>query len=131
MQLVIPQCTCFVELNAECSRLLATLRKRKATKSMYKRSQEGKKRTRESAKRKKHVVESLHKPGINYAHFHVPSNCSRFCACAARGTMHMHTPSISDKSIPGASSRGNYLPGVIRRKMYIFMWILNRSALSE
>ena len=47
------QCTCFAQLSAERSRRLATLRKRKQrTKSMYSRSQEGKKRMRESAKEK-------------------------------------------------------------------------------
>ena len=49
--------------------------KEKAMKSMYKRSQmqEGK-REQEKLQRKKHVVESLHKPGIKYAHFHVRFN---------------------------------------------------------
>ena len=51
-----PQLTCFVELSAERIRRLAMLRKRKQV--------------------RKHVVESLHKPGINYAHFHVRFNCS-------------------------------------------------------
>ena len=37
--------------------------KEKATKSMYKRKQEENER---KCKRKKHVVESLHKPGINF-----------------------------------------------------------------
>ena len=47
------QCMCFGQLSAEHSWRLATLRKRKQrTKSIYKRSQEGKKRMRESAKEK-------------------------------------------------------------------------------
>ena len=81
---VSPQRTCFAESSTERSRRFVTLRKRKLrTKSMYKRSQEDKKRTRQSANGESsqarymlwrvftsqvHVVESLHKPDI---HFHV------------------------------------------------------------
>ena len=50
------------EMSAECSQLLATLRKKKSKKSVHSRSQESKKRTRKSWK---HVLESLHKPGIS------------------------------------------------------------------
>ena len=55
--------------------------KEKATKSMYKRSQEGKKRTRESAKEKSTLrrVFTSH-AGINYTHFHVRFNRSPFWA---------------------------------------------------
>ena len=65
-------------------------------------------------KSRKHVVESLYKPGINYTHFHVRFNCSPWawtkyllhmahpCAqCAhthshgaARSIMRMRTPSV-------------------------------------
>ena len=47
--------------------------KEKAMKLMYKRRQEENKR---KCKRKKHVVESLHKPGINFFHFNVRFNHS-------------------------------------------------------
>ena len=76
---VSPQRTCFAESSTERSRRFVTLRKRKLqTKSTYKRSQEDKKRTRQSANGESsqarymlwrvftsqvHVVESLHKPG--------------------------------------------------------------------
>ena len=55
--------------------------KEKATKSMYKRSQEGKKRTRESAKEKSTLrrVFTSH-AGINYTHFYVRFNRSPFWA---------------------------------------------------
>ena len=42
--------------------------KEKAMNSVYSRSQEGT-REREKVQRREHIVESLHKPGINYAHF--------------------------------------------------------------
>ena len=62
-----PQHTHFAESSTERSQRLAALRKIKQ------RSQctvEAKRARREQEKvQKKHVVESLHKPGINYAHF--------------------------------------------------------------
>ena len=85
--------------------MVGNAEKQKAMKSMYKRSQvqEGK-REQEKLQRKKHVVESLHKPGIKYAHFHVrfnwvlrtellvtPAHTHRHGA--ARGIMRMRIPS--------------------------------------
>ena len=62
-----PQYTCFVKLSVKHSQWLATLRKRKQwSQCTYEWSQVGK-NTRESAKGE-HIGESLHKPGMNYAH---------------------------------------------------------------
>ena len=61
-----PQCTRFVESSTERSRRFAALRKRSqgtVEANRARRKQERK------CKRKKHAVESLHKPDINYAHF--------------------------------------------------------------
>ena len=69
-----PQRTCFVESSAERSRWLATLRKNKQRSqcTKAKRANENKR----NCKGRKHVVESLHKAGINYARFHVRFNRS-------------------------------------------------------
>ena len=62
------QCTYLAEssaeTSAECSRWLATLTKKKAKRSVHRRSQESKKRTRKSSTGRKHVLEIVHKPGI-------------------------------------------------------------------
>ena len=69
-----PQRTCFVESSAERSQRLATLRNRmqctKEAKSKKAKEKKG------NCKGRKHVVESLHKPGIKDARFHVQFNRS-------------------------------------------------------
>ena len=55
------------ESSTECSQRLAAFRKRKQVNVQWKlRGQEENKR---KCKRRKHAVESLLKPGVNYAHF--------------------------------------------------------------
>ena len=51
------------ETSAERRRRLATLTMKKAKRSVHRRGQESKKRTTEF-KSRKHVLESLHRPGI-------------------------------------------------------------------
>ena len=63
-----PQRTCFAESSTELSRRLAALRKRKQRSQGTVEAKRAR-REREKVKRRKHVVESLHKPGINYTHF--------------------------------------------------------------
>ena len=64
-----PQRICFVELSAERSQWLATLSK---IKQQSQRTKEAKsKRAKKNKRNWKHIVESLHKPGINHARFHV------------------------------------------------------------
>ena len=53
-----------VETSAERTRRLATLTKKKAKSSVHRRSQESKNRTKKKFTGRKHVLESLHKPGI-------------------------------------------------------------------
>ena len=67
----------FVESSEERSRWLPTLRKRKQRSQCTKEAKS--KRAKENkryCKGRKHVVESLHKPGINYARLHVRFNRS-------------------------------------------------------
>ena len=69
-----PQCTCFVESSAERSQRLAMLRNRmQCTKEVKSKKAKENKR---NCKGRKHVVESLHKPGIKDARFHVRFNRS-------------------------------------------------------
>ena len=69
-----PQHTCFVELSAERSRRLVTLRNRmQCTKEAKSKKANENKR---NCKGRKHVVESLLKPGVKDARFHVRFNHS-------------------------------------------------------
>ena len=69
-----PQRTCFVESSAERSQRLATLRNRmQCTKEAKSKKAKENKR---NCKGRKHVVESLHKPGIKDGRFHVQFNRS-------------------------------------------------------
>ena len=77
-----PQHRYFVELSAECRQQLATLRKRKQQSQCTKEAKKAK-REQEKLQKKKHV-ESLQKPSVNYAHFHVQFNHSFELTCTAR-----------------------------------------------
>ena len=63
-----PQPMCFAESSTERSRRLAALRKRKQQSQCTVEAKRAR-RSKRKCKRRKHAVESLHKPGINYAHF--------------------------------------------------------------
>ena len=63
-----PRGTCFAE-SSGTQPTVGDTEKEKATKSMYNRSQRGQEENKRKCKRRKRVVESLHKPGINYTHF--------------------------------------------------------------
>ena len=75
-----PQRMCFAESSAECSWRLATLRKRKQQ-NLWTKKRKQQEENERKCKRKKHVVESLHKPDINYAHFHFRFNHSPWARC--------------------------------------------------
>ena len=83
------QRTCFVESSTELIQRLATLRKRKQRSQCTKEAKSKRaKENKKNFKGRKHVVESLHKQGINYARFHVRFNRSPSDALARRGVRH-------------------------------------------
>ena len=58
-----PQCTCFAESSTKRSQRLAALRKLRSQCTVE--AKRGRREQEKVLKKKKHVVESLHKPAIN------------------------------------------------------------------
>ena len=85
-----PQRTCFVELSAECSQWLATLRKIKQRSQCTKEAKSKRaKENKRNCKGRKHVVESLHMFNSTVVTPFGPSACAvRTYALARCGTRH-------------------------------------------